>query len=208
MNIFKFLLIDVALVISAIPILYLLQGSKKNSPLLPSFKKEDILRKTFVKFPEKEKLIELEKVANNQGSRIRFDSLLGDWKFVSVSKKDINEEDPIFSSLLRVFNAKIKFKKDLSTKSSHIFSIIASIQFGLLTIEFSGSGYLKGKKPLLPFFLNLIELKSGSNILLSRSIKKLEDQGSSFFSLIALEESGEWLSARGQGGSLIIWLKD
>ena len=208
MNISKFLLIDVALVISAIPILYLLQDSKKNSPLLPSFKKEDILRKTFVKFPEKEKLIELEKVANNQGSKIRFDSLLGDWKFVSVSKKDINEEDPVFSSLLRVFNAKIKFKKDLSTKSSHIFSIITSIQFGLLTIEFSGSGCLKGKQPLLAFFLNHIELKSGSKTLLSRTLKEAEKKQNSSFKLIALEENSKWLTARGRGGAVVIWLKD
>ena len=70
------------------------------------------------------------------------------------------------------------------------------------------TGYLKGKQPLLPFFLNLIELKAGSNILLRRSLKEPEDKEKSFFAMIALEENDELLSARAQGGEVVIWLKD
>ena len=207
MNISKFLLIDAALAIAAIPLLFLLQGRKRKSTVFRSSNKEELLSKTSIKLPEKEKLIELEKIAKDQGSGIEFHSLVGNWKFVSVWKKDIDEEDPVFSSLLRVFSAKIEFKKDISTENSPEFSVIASIQFGIFTIEFSGSGYLKGKQPLLPFFLNLIQLKSGTNILLSRSLKESEEKEKSFFSLIALEGNGEWLSARGQGGAVVIWLK-
>ena len=208
MNISKFLLIDAALAITAIPLLVMLQGGKTNSPLFRSSNKEDLLEKTSVKLPNKEKLIELEKLSKNQGSGIEFDSLMGDWKFISVWKKNIPEENQVFSSLLRAFSANIKFKKVISSENTSKFSVIVSIQFGLLAIELSGRGYLKGKQPLLPFFLDLIELKSGSNILLSRSLKKAEEKDNSFFSLIALEENGEWLSARGQGGELVIWLKN
>ena len=208
MNISKFLLIDTALAITAIPLLFLLQGSKRKSTILGSSKNEKLLRKNSVKLPDKEKLIELENLAKIQGSGIDFDSLLGDWKFVSVWKKDICEEDTIFSSLLRVFSAKIKFKKKISTENSPKFNVIASIKFGLLAIEFSGSGYLKGKQPLLPFFFNQIELKSGTNILLSRSLIEREEEEKSLFALIALEENGKWLSARGQGGAVVIWVRD
>ena len=208
MNIFKFLLIDAALAIAAIPILFVLQGGKRKSPLLKSSNKEELLRKSSIKLPEKEKLLELEKLAKNQGSGIEFYSLIGDWKFVSVWKKDIDEEDPVFSSLLRIFSANIAFKKDISTENSTKFSVVASIQFGLFTIEFSGSGCLKGKQPLLPFCLNLIELKAGSNILLRRSLKEPEDKEKSLFGMIALEENDELLSARVQGGEVVIWLKD
>ncbi len=206
MNIYKFLLIDAVLIIAAIPILFLLQGSKKKYPLLTSSSKERLLSKTSFKLPDKEKLIELEKLAKNQGSGIEFDSLIGVWKFVSVWKKGIDKENRVFSSLLKVFFANIEFKKDISTDDLPRFSVIASIRFGLFSIEFSGSGYLKGKQPLLPFILNLIEVKSGSNILLSRCLKKPNEK--SFFALIALGENGEWLSARGQGGAFVIWLKD
>tara|TARA_B100001250_G_scaffold371060_1_gene355630 strand:+ start:2446 stop:3072 length:627 start_codon:yes stop_codon:yes gene_type:complete len=208
MNIYKFLLIDAALVIAAIPILFLLQGGKKKYPLLTSSSKERLLSKTSFKLPDKEKLIELEKLAKNQSSGIKLDSLVGDWKFISVWKNDIDEEDLIFSSLLRIFAAKIKFKKNLPTEYSTEFSVVASIQLGVLTMEFSGSGYLKGEQPLLTYFLNLIELKSNSKILLSRSLKKQADKEKSFFSLIALEKNGEWLSARVQGAALVIWIKD
>ncbi len=207
MNISKFLLIDAALTIAVIPILFLLQGAKKSSPLLRSSNKEELLKKTSVTLPGKEKIIELEKHAKNKGSGIKFDSLIGDWKFVSVWKKGIDEEDPVFSSLLRIFSANIEFKKEISTQNSPKFPVVASIQFGLFTIEFSGNGFLKGNQPLLLFFFNLIELKSGSNIIFSRSLEEPEEKEKSFFALIALEENCKWLSARGQGGAMVIWLK-
>jgi len=208
MNILKFLFIDAALVIATIPILYLLQGGKKKNPLLISSNKERLLSKTTFKLPDKEKLIELEKISKTQGSGIKFNSLAGDWKFISVWKKNNDEEDIVFSSLLRIFSANIKFKKNVPTNYSSKFSVIASIQLGVLTIEFSGSGCLEGEQPLLKYFLNLIELKSGSKILLSKSLIEQAAKEKSFFSLIALEENEEWLSARGQGGDLMIWVKD
>ena len=207
MNITKFLLIDSALVMAIIPVLFLLQGGKRNSPLLRRSNKEELLRNTSIKLPDKEKLINLEKLAKDQGSGIEFESLIGNWKFVSVWKKDSDDEDNVFSSLLRVFSANIEFQKEISTNNSPKFSVITSIRFGLLTIEFSGSGYLRGKQPLLAFFINLIELKLRSNILLRRSLIGPKAKEELFFTLIALENNGDWLSARGQGGALVLWLK-
>ena len=207
MNITKFILIDSALVIAIIPVLFLLQGGKRNSTLLQKSNKEELLRNTSIKLPDKEKLINLEKLAQDQGSGIEFESLIGNWKFVSIWKKDRDEEDHVFSSLLRVFSANIDFQKEISTNNSPKFSVITSIRFGLLTIEFSGPGYLRGKQPLLAFFINLIELKLRSKILLRRSLKGPKAKEELFFTLIALENNGDWLSARGQGGALVLWLK-
>ena len=172
MNLTKFLLIDSVLVIAIIPVMFLLQGGKRIFPRLRKSNKEELLRNTSIKLPDKEKLTILEKLAKDQGSGIEFESLIGNWKFVSVWEKDRDNEDHLFSSLLRVFSANIVFRKDISTEYLPKFSILTSIRFGLFSIEFSGSGYLKGKQPLLTFFLNLIELKSGSNILLSRSLEE------------------------------------
>jgi len=207
MNVSKFLLIDAALAISGIPLLYLIHGRINTSSFLRSFNKEKLVNSTAVKFPDKEKLIQLEKITENQGSGIEFDSLIGNWTFISVWGKDFCKEETIFSSLLRIFSAKIKFK-DFSTMHANKYLVISSIQFGLLTIEFSGSGCLKGKQPLLAFFLNQIELKSGSKTLLSRTLKEAEENQNSFFNLIALEENSKWLIARGRGGAVVIWLKD
>ena len=208
MNISKFLLIDAVLVITVIPLLFLLESKNKKSPLLRSSKKEDLLEKTSINLPDKEKLLELEKLASSQGSGIEFDSLVGNWKFVTVWKKGTDKEDSVFSSLLRVFSANLELKKSLSIDQQLRFSIIVSIQFGIVSIEFSGNGYLKGHQPCLPFFLNLIKLKSGSSILFSKSLKEPLEKEKSFFALIASGKNGRWLSARGQGGGLILWLKD
>ena len=204
----KFLLIDAVLVITVVPLLFLLQRKNKKSSLVQSSKNEDSLEKISINLPDKEKILELEKLARSQGSGIEFDSLVGNWKFVTVWKKDTDKEDSVFSSLLRVFSANLELKKILSIDQQLKFSITTSIQFGIVSIEFSGNGYLKGHQPCLPFFLNLIELKSGSSILLSKSLKEPLEKEKSFFALIASGENGKWLSARGQGGALILWLKD
>ena len=208
MDISKLVLIDIALAISAIPLLFWLKGRHNKSSLFQSSNKEELLEKTYIALPDKENLIDLEKLAIREGSSIEFDSLVGDWKFISVWNKDANDEDSIFSSLLRVFSANLEIKKDISIEDSLNFSIIVSIQFGIISIEFSGNGYLKGKQPILPYFFNLIELKSGSSILLSRSLEEPLEIEKSFFALISTGESDRWLSARGQGGSMIFWLKD
>ena len=207
MNITKFLLIDLVLLIAAIPLLFLLQRDKKNLTPRKNSNKEELLRQTSIKLPDKEKLIKLEKHAKVQGSGIGLNSLIGNWKFVSVWKEGTDDEDSVFSYLLRVFFANLKLKKDPSIENLPKFLITISIQFGFISLEFSGKGYLEGSQPFLPFFFNLIELKSGSNILLSRSLKEPEQKEKSFFALIASEKNGKWLSARGQGGALMLWLK-
>jgi len=208
MNISTFIFIDSVLVIAVIPFLFLLQSRKRKSYLQRSSNKEELLGNTSTKIPDKEKLFKLEKLAKINGSGIEFDSLLGTWKFIYVYKKRTNEEDSTFSSLLRVFSAKLELKKETSSENSGRFSICVSIKFGFFTLKFSGTGNLTGKQPILPFFFNLVEIKFGSSILLTRPLKEPITKEKSFFELIGLEESNGWLSARGQGGSLILWLKD
>ena len=116
MNITKFLLIDAALAIAAISLLFLLQGKNKKYLLFHTSTKEKPLEKKPYKLPNKEKLLDLEKHAISEGSGIKFDSLIGNWKFASVWKKGLDEENYIFSSLLKVFNANLEFKKDNSTE--------------------------------------------------------------------------------------------
>ena len=206
MHISKFLLIDAALTIAVISFLYFLKGRKTS--LFKSSKKEESLKKTHYKLPNKKKLLELEKIAHESGSGIEFDTLVGDWIFVSLWAKDTDKENSIFCSLLRVFSANLALKKDFSTEHSPRFSINTSIQFGPFTIEFIGVGLLKGEQPYLPFFFNLIEFKSGSNILWSKSLEEPVEQKKSFFELIASGRNGEWLSARGQSGALFLWLRN
>ena len=124
MDISKLLLIDIALAISAIPLLFWLKGRHNKSSLFQSSNKEELLKKTCIALPDKENLIDLEKLAMREGSSIDFDSLVGDWKFISVWNKDSNDEDSIFSSLLRVFSANLELKKDISPQKPLVFAAV------------------------------------------------------------------------------------
>ena len=156
------------------------------------------------KLPAQKKLLELENIARKDGSVINPDSLIGIWKFISVWKEAKDKEDWISSSLLRIFSANLEIIKD---ELNH-FAITNSIQFGLLSIRFTGAGNLKGKQPLLFFFFEYIELKAGSSVVCRRPLTIPDEKDRPFFALISLEKNGFWLSARGRGGGLALWIND
>ncbi len=202
MNLTKFLLIDASLILLGVALLLLLKPSKAKAFLLEDFKGNEVANQTFRNLPVQQKLLELEKIAQKDGSGITPDSLIGLWKFTSVWKKGTEKEDLIASSLLRLFSASLEIEKDQSNQ----LAITNSIQFGLLSIRFTGTGKLKGKQPLLPFFFECIELKAGSVKVLSRSLKIPDEKDWPFFALISMEKNSTWLSARGRGGGLALWI--
>ena len=158
--------------------------------------------------PSLEKLKELEKKARVEGSGIEFDSLLGLWKFNSVWKQGSDTEDSISSTLLQVLSASLELKKDTHNPEEKKFTIANAIKFGLLTLRFSGFANLERKQPLLPFSFNCIQIKLASLTILNRSLSAPNQKNRPFFALIAIDQSGKWLSARGKGGGLALWVRD
>ena len=155
--------------------------------------------------PTLKKLIELEKTARVEGSGIDYDSLLGLWKFNSVWKQGSDKEDSISSTLLQVLSASLELKKNAQNPKKELFTIANSIQFGLLSLRFSGIANLERKQPLLPFSFDCIQIKLASLIVLQRSLPTPEEKKKPFFALIAIDSNGKWLSARGKGGGLALW---
>ena len=161
-----------------------------------------------INLPSLEKLIELEKIARVEGSGIDYDSLLGHWKFNSVWKKGSDKENSISSTLLQVLSASLELKKETQNPEKELFTITNSIQFGLLSLRFSGIAKLERKQPLLPFSFDCIQIKLASFIILKRSLPIPEQNKRPFFALIAIDSNGKWLSARGKGGGLALWKRD
>jgi len=158
--------------------------------------------------PSLEKLTELEKRARIEGSGIKFDSLLGLWKFNSVWKQGADKEDTISSTLLQLLSASLELRKDTQNSEEEKFTIANSIKFGLLTLRFSGVANLERKQPLLPFSFDCILIKIASLTILKRSLPTPDQKKRPFFSLIAIDTNGNWLSARGKGGGLALWVQD
>ena len=208
MSLIKFLLIDATLIIIGIPLLVNLQRGRNKLPLLGNLNSDIVSDQSVTKFPSLNELLELEKLAKKAGSGIHYNSLIGKWMFISVWKKESDKEDNLASSLLRLFQATLELKEDLTQENIERYDITNSIQFGSLLIRFIGSGELKGSQPLLPFYFKTIELKLGSTVLLSRSIQIPDIKNRPFFGLISIEENRKWLAARGKGGGLALWLKN
>ena len=158
--------------------------------------------------PSLNKLKELEKNARVEGSGIEFDSLLGLWKFNSVWKQGSDTEDSISSTLLQVLSASLELRKDNKNPEEKKFIIANTIKFGLLTLRFTGYANLERKQPLLPFSFNCIEVKLASLTILNKSLPAPDSKKRPFFALIAIDPKGRWLSARGKGGGLALWVQD
>ena len=158
--------------------------------------------------PSLEKLKELEKSARVEGSGIKFDSLLGLWKFKSVWKQGSDTEDSISSTLLQVLSASLELKKDTKNSEEENFIIANSIKFGLLNLRFSGLANLERKQPLLRFSFDCIQIKIATFSILKKSLPTPDQKKRPFFALIAIDSNGKWLSARGKGGGLALWVKN
>tara|TARA_B100000965_G_C19457020_1_gene697913 strand:+ start:412 stop:930 length:519 start_codon:yes stop_codon:yes gene_type:complete len=158
-----------------------------------------------VGLPSIEKLLELEKKARKDGSGINDESISGLWEFHSVWKQGSNKENTISSTLLQVLSASLELKINSKKAEDKIFTIINSIQFGLLTLKFIGSANLERKQPLLLFSFDYILIKFSSFTIFKRSLPKPQLNKRPFFALIALDIKGKWLSARGKGGGIALW---
>ena len=158
--------------------------------------------------PTLAKLKELEKKSRVEGSGIEFDSLLGLWKFNSVWKQGSDVEDSISSTLLQVLSASLELKKSTHNTGEESFTIANAIKFGLLTLRFSGYANLERKQPLLFFAFNHIQIKLGSLTIFNRSLPEPDKKRRPFFALIAIDSNAKWLSARGKGGGLALWVSE
>ena len=120
--------------------------------------------------PNKQELIKLEKTARVEGRCIDFKSLIGLWKFKSVWKQSSDKEDSISSTLLQVLSASLELRKAYETQDNEQFSIDNSIQFGLLSIRFTGLANLERQQTLLTFYFHSIQIKLGTLVVLKKSL--------------------------------------
>tara|TARA_Y100001968_G_C19033132_1_gene560803 strand:- start:75 stop:584 length:510 start_codon:yes stop_codon:yes gene_type:complete len=161
--------------------------------------------KNKINLPSLKQLLALEKTAKVEGSGIDYDSIIGLWKFNSVWKKGSDKEDSISSTLLQVLSASLELKKDKQNPEEKSFFISNSIQFGFISLRFTGKANLERKQPLLPFSFESIQIKLSSITILKRSLQTNKQRERPFFALIAIDSKGQWLSARGKGGGLALW---
>jgi hypothetical protein len=144
-------------------------------------------------------LLQLEQQARRSGSGVETQALQGCWQLELVWPKG-QQRAAVFSGwLLRGLAARLEFDADQEG-----LRLSNAVNLGPLELRFRGRGRLQGKRPLLVFSFDHLQLSLGGWRLVERSLPAPVPQRMPFFALIHRDASG-WLAARGRGGGLALW---
>ncbi|MFN5163258.1 MAG: hypothetical protein ACK5IA_15520 [Cyanobacteriota bacterium] len=159
--------------------------------------------------PDAEVLLQLERRSRNQGSGLNQADLIGEWRLDQVWGKGKREPTAFSSALLRGLGARLEIAPAAGQAvDAGGLRLRNSVRLAGLTLCFEGQGELRGKRPLLMFWFEQVELRSGTFTLFRRNLSRPSPSRLPFFALIAADRGpgGErWLAARGRGGGLARW---
>ena len=161
-------------------------------------------------------MLELERLSRRHGSGLTAEQLLGRWRLQLLWGKGRAQPNPATAALLRGLQASLclstpEATPDGTAPESGDLTVANSVQLGALQLRFSGSGTLRGRRPLLEFWFDQLELRLGRQTLWRQAISRQpEPRQRPFFALIARSDAADndWLLARGRGGGLALWVLD
>ena len=149
--------------------------------------------------PNGHDLLTLEAVVRRDGTGINVGDLLGRWCLRQLWAKGQTTPSSLASLGLRAVQASLELAH--TPEGLWIANLVV---LGPISLRFSGSAELVGRRPLLQFSFETVELRWGPGLLWSHSLPAPSPRRMPFFALIARDSSG-WLAARGRGGGLALW---
>ena len=162
--------------------------------------------------PSGEQALALERLSRSQGSGIIAKQLFGHWRLQLLWSKGRAQPNPATAALLRGLQASLSIAtRDAPSLETGELTVVNSVQIGALQLRFSGSGNLRGRRPLLEFWFDQLELRLGGQRLWRQAISRQpEPRRRPFFALISRSGAAKngWLLARGRGGGLALWVLD
>ena len=152
--------------------------------------------------PTGHRLLELERSSRQQGSGIDGASICAIWWLDQLWGRRQARSMGRSAALMRTLQACLEIGMEAER-----LVLRNSVTIGALSLCFYGHGQLQGRRPLLQFSFDRLQVRWGERILLERSLPQPEASKLPFFALIALDRQGEvgWLAARGRGGGLALW---
>lgn len=166
-------------------------------------------------------LLKLEQRSRRQGSAIRVPDLAGSWQLVDLWDRQARPQ-AVQARLLRGLQAQLEIQPAVESGSSpatlpaSALRLRNSVRLGSVEVAFQGPGRLQGRRPLLRFSFERLQISLGRWCLWQQSLPTATatakgagagTAGEPFFALIATgrDEEGRWLLARGRGGGLARW---
>jgi hypothetical protein len=184
--------------------------------------------------PSGDELQALEQVARRKGSGLESGHLTGLWRLERVWSRGQRQPSPLAGVALRALGASLRIEAEPNTKPKSEPStqpdagpdngpntgpdsglrphpglkLTNAVKLGPLVLRFQGPGWLEGRRPLLRFQFDQLEIRAGQRLLLQRSLPAPDPRRGAFFALIACGAKGRWLAARGRSGGLAVWRRD
>jgi hypothetical protein len=172
--------------------------------------------------PSGDALQVLEQVARRKGSGLESADLAGLWRLERVWSRGQRQPTPLAGVALRALGASLRIEAepgagpdsglhtrlDTGAKIPPGLKLTNAVKLGPLELRFQGPGWLEGRRPLLRFQFDRLEIRASQWLLLQRSLPAPDPRRGAFFALIATGADGRWLAARGRSGGLAVWRRD
>jgi hypothetical protein len=160
--------------------------------------------------PDADRLLQLERRCRAEGSGLAASDLIGRWQLEQVWGKGSGRPSTLSAALLRALAARLEITPSSVPESLRLAN---AVNLGALELRFEGEGQLRGRRPLLVFWFERLQLRLAGRVVLERTLQRPETRRLPFFALIARAVPGDpvgergWLAARGRGGGLALWLE-
>jgi len=152
--------------------------------------------------PTGPELLALELAARHQGTGLVAGDLEGCWQLTQVWPKGQSRPARFSGAALRAVGARLELSL---VAGSLVLSNVVSL--ASLELRFRGRAQLVGRRPLLAFHFDQVELNlAGKQMFCIPPPQPSSSRQQPFFALIARHPDG-WLAARGRGGGLALWTK-
>lgn len=170
--------------------------------------------------PDGAALLALEAQVRRGGTGLVAADLLGHWQLDQVWPRGSRRPASFSALLLRGLAARLEIGPEAAAAGGEPALLLSNaVNLGPLELRFRGPGRLSGRRPLLLFQFDQLELRLAGRLLLQRTLPAPLPQRQPFFALIGRGGAGggaggsaggsagvaAWLAARGRGGGLALW---
>ncbi|MEB3266299.1 MAG: hypothetical protein VKN13_06780 [Cyanobacteriota bacterium] len=149
--------------------------------------------------PSAESLLAIERQVRQNGTALTAKELEGCWWLQEVWPKATGQPTRGPGWLFRGLAARL----EIGANTDHL-PISNAVALGGLELRFRGRGTLRGRRPLLAFQFDHLELSLAGRVLWRQVLPPPNPKRQPFFALIHRDPNG-WLAARGRAGGLALW---
>ncbi|MFM9072128.1 MAG: hypothetical protein ACKOOC_01765, partial [Cyanobium sp.] len=123
--------------------------------------------------PDGPALLELDRLSRREGSGLRVADLICRWRLEQLWGKGSSRPSSFSAALLRGLAARLEIAPGATSESLRLGN---AVNLGALELRFEGEGKLQGRRPLLMFWFERLQLRLGGRVLLERPLPRPQEK--------------------------------